>query len=606
MPTPTITKGQLALDPVNGIIYYLDDSNALVNTTLRWNQSSASTINTEDNVNIDGSVTIDGNLIVNGSQTSIESTAVYVEDPIFTLGGNTAPTSDDNKDRGIEFRWHNGSSAKLGFFGFNDSTGKFTFIPDATNASDVYSGTRGTLDANVPWDNVTDKPGFVSTLTGTANEVEVSASTGAITIGLPATINVNVSGNVSGQVSSISNHSINALSDVTITSPADGDFLRWTGSEWINDAVNLSTDTIGNYVESLVAGTGITLTNNSGEGATPTIAVATNTYEAHGAVASHEADTTNIHGIADTSVLVTLAGTQTLTNKTLTSPTITGVSPTVTLAGDLTGSVALTNLGNGTLTGTISNNSVSSNKLNLLYPNTSAFPNASTHHGSIAHSHADGAMFFAHGGNWIKMISEDDGYVASVTSGNNIVITNDIGVGGLDPVIAVDDDPSFGNVSASSLTISSIEIDPTGAENNQVLKYSQAESKFIPGNASIVANLNDLSDVVISSPSNEQVLRYNSASSQWVNATVSFGGGGGGGEVNLEVDGGNATSVYTSPSVIAPIDRYMVNAKGDLIVGSADNTVIRLATGTNGYFLMANSSTASGLQWTNVLDGGAP
>jgi acetoacetate decarboxylase len=50
----------------------------------------------------------------------------------------------------------------------------------------------------------------------------------------------------------------------------------------------------------------------------------------------------------------------------------------------------------------------------------------------------------------------------------------------------------------------------------------------------------------------------------------------------------------------------MVNAKGDLIVGSADNTVIRLATGTNGYFLMANSSTASGLQWTNVLDGGAP
>ena len=161
MPTPTITKGQLALYPVNGIIYYLDDSDAMVNTTLRWNQLSTNTINTEDNVNIDGSVIIDGNLIVNGSQTSIESTAVYVEDPIFTLGGNTAPTSDDNKDRGIEFRWHNGSSAKLGFFGFNDSTGKFTFIPDATNASDVYSGTRGTLDANVPWDNVTDRKSVV-------------------------------------------------------------------------------------------------------------------------------------------------------------------------------------------------------------------------------------------------------------------------------------------------------------------------------------------------------------------------------------------------------------------------------------------------------------
>ena len=68
---------------------------------------------------------------------------------------------------------------------------------------------------------------------------------------------------------------LNDLSDVTITSAANGDFLRWNGTAWVNDAVNLSTDTIGSYVESLVAGTGVTLTNNSGEGATPTVAVDT-------------------------------------------------------------------------------------------------------------------------------------------------------------------------------------------------------------------------------------------------------------------------------------------------------------------------------------------
>ena len=50
--------------------------------------------------------------------------------------------------------------------------------------------------------------------------------------------------------------SLDALSDVTITSAANGDFLRWNGTAWINDAVNLSTDTVGSYVESLVAGTG--------------------------------------------------------------------------------------------------------------------------------------------------------------------------------------------------------------------------------------------------------------------------------------------------------------------------------------------------------------
>ena len=40
------------------------------------------------------------------------------------------------------------------------------------------------------------------------------------------------------------------------------------------------------------------------------------------AIATHEADTTAVHGIADTSILATTTGTQTLTNKTLTSPAI--------------------------------------------------------------------------------------------------------------------------------------------------------------------------------------------------------------------------------------------------------------------------------------------
>ena len=39
------------------------------------------------------------------------------------------------------------------------------------------------------------------------------------------------------------------------------------------NSVALGTDTPGNYVASLVAGTGVTLSNNSGEGATPTVAI---------------------------------------------------------------------------------------------------------------------------------------------------------------------------------------------------------------------------------------------------------------------------------------------------------------------------------------------
>ena len=42
------------------------------------------------------------------------------------------------------------------------------------------------------------------------------------------------------------------------------------------------------------------------------------------------------------------------------------------------------------------------------YANQAAFPSASTYHGGVAHSHADGAMYYAHGGNWIKMAKDSD------------------------------------------------------------------------------------------------------------------------------------------------------------------------------------------------------
>ena len=95
------------------------------------------------NANIGGNAVITGNLTVNGTTTTINSTTTTLDDPIITLGGDTAPASDDNKDRGVEYRWHNGTSAKVGFFGYDDSTGFLTFIPDATNSAEVFSGTIG-------------------------------------------------------------------------------------------------------------------------------------------------------------------------------------------------------------------------------------------------------------------------------------------------------------------------------------------------------------------------------------------------------------------------------------------------------------------------------
>ena len=44
---------------------------------------------------------------------------------------------------------YNSSGAKFAFMGFDDSDGKFAFIPDATDTSSVFSGTQGTIKANI-------------------------------------------------------------------------------------------------------------------------------------------------------------------------------------------------------------------------------------------------------------------------------------------------------------------------------------------------------------------------------------------------------------------------------------------------------------------------
>jgi hypothetical protein len=130
---------------------------------------------------------------------------------------------------------------------------------------------------------------------------------------------------------------LDALGDVTITSAANGDFLRWNGTAWINDAVNLSTDTVGNYVESLVAGTGVTLTNNSGEASTPTVAIG----QAVG-----------------TSSSVTFANVTSPVTGNASTASALQTARTISLSGDVSGSVSFNGSSNVDITATIQPNSV--------------------------------------------------------------------------------------------------------------------------------------------------------------------------------------------------------------------------------------------------------
>jgi hypothetical protein len=159
-----------------------------------------------------------------------------------------------------------------------------------------------------------------------------ATTTGTVTLDFSAapssnSVRVGVYAAVAG--STITIGSIDDLGDVTLTSATNGDFLRYNGSAWINDAVNLSTDTIGDYLANVTAGTGITITNAGGEGANPTIAVTTNTYDSYGSASSAQTAAQNYAAnlVANVATSFEVAG------DSGTSKTITSGSDTLSILG---------------------------------------------------------------------------------------------------------------------------------------------------------------------------------------------------------------------------------------------------------------------------------
>jgi hypothetical protein len=178
--------------------------------------SNGSTPSWSTSPSIGGDLTVGGNLTVNGTTTYVNSTVTNVSDPIITIGGGTngaAPTSNDSKDRGIAFQWHNGTAAKVGFFGYDSSVAKFLFVPDATITNEVVTGTKGALDANLAggtagqlvYQSGVDTTAFTGP--GTAGQLLMSAgasapvytNTASIYVGNAAVANTLNAGNTSTQ-----------------------------------------------------------------------------------------------------------------------------------------------------------------------------------------------------------------------------------------------------------------------------------------------------------------------------------------------------------------------------------------------------------------------
>ena len=88
--------------------------------------------------------------IIGENSVKIESDDITLNSRLLEIGPDTSfcgPdfTADDNKDRGILMNYHNGVSLVQAFTGYDDSTGCWTFIPEATVSNGVVSGDPGCI-----------------------------------------------------------------------------------------------------------------------------------------------------------------------------------------------------------------------------------------------------------------------------------------------------------------------------------------------------------------------------------------------------------------------------------------------------------------------------
>jgi len=102
--------------------------NTVVGGTLNVNGNVVLGNASSDTVETQGNLTVGGNLTVSGTTTTVNSTQTTLTDPMIELAKDTS--SADGLDRGVRFKYHNGSAVKDGFFGLDIQTERFIFTKD--------------------------------------------------------------------------------------------------------------------------------------------------------------------------------------------------------------------------------------------------------------------------------------------------------------------------------------------------------------------------------------------------------------------------------------------------------------------------------------------
>lgn len=148
--------------------------------------------NPADTVTTAGSMTVGGNLTVNGTTTSVNSTEISLDDPVLMLADNTSTA--DGIDRGVRFKWHDGSAVNEGFFGFDIQTERFVFTKD-----EDFSGGE---NASSPWHDAQFGGIYAGNVTvGITNDNTINTTSGNLVLNSAGgTIDINDNVDISGSL----------------------------------------------------------------------------------------------------------------------------------------------------------------------------------------------------------------------------------------------------------------------------------------------------------------------------------------------------------------------------------------------------------------------
>jgi len=201
-------SGNLTFDSSGGTVI-IDDNLTVSGTASVASNLTVSGTASVATLEVIGNATISGDLTVSGSVTTVNTETITLADNIIVLNSNENSTPTQNA--GIEIE--RGSSANVSLR-WNETTDKWELTTDGTNYADIAT---------------------------------------------------------EAYAASLTPNSLDEIGDVNIVSASVGDFLKWNGTAWVNDPIDLGTDTVGNYVADIVSGAGITVTHTPGEGSSASV-----------------------------------------------------------------------------------------------------------------------------------------------------------------------------------------------------------------------------------------------------------------------------------------------------------------------------------------------